>query len=81
MESLETVNVTEASLVILNVYHLLAAMFVAKLPLNPEPEMLPPAAEHVTPLPLDICENVKPPTDGDIVATGVEGQVMLVMAV
>lgn len=54
IDRFETVNVVEASLVILNLYHLLLAMLVAKLPLNPEPEMLPPAALHVTPLPLDI---------------------------
>jgi hypothetical protein len=75
------VNDVEALLVIEKVYHLLAAMFVASVPLNPEPEILPPAVAHVTPLPLEICENVIPAGGAEIVAVGVAGQVILVIAV
>jgi hypothetical protein len=44
----------DALLVILKVYHLLVEIFVARLPLNPEPLIDPAAAPVRTPLPLEI---------------------------
>ena len=71
----------DASLVILNTYHFDPAIFVARFPLKPVPEILPPAVAQVTPLPREICENVNPETDGEMVAMGSAGQLLVVIAV
>ena len=63
-----------------NVYHLLADTFVAEVPLNPEPEILPAAVAQVTPVPRENCEKINPLGGVEIVATGVEGQTIVVIA-
>jgi hypothetical protein len=77
MLRLSTVKVVEASLVILNVYHLFPEIAAARVVLNPVPVIPVPTVEHVTPLPREICENVKPLIAGLIVAVGAAGHVIV----
>ena len=80
MLKLFKVNETDESLVIEYVYHLLVAILADKLPLNPEPEIDPPAVPQVTPTPLEIWEKISPVGCVDIVEIGVAGQVIVVIA-
>ena len=73
----DTTNETVASLVMLNVYHFLLEIALAKVTLNPEPLIPVPLLAHETPLPLVIWENVKPVTEGATVAAGDAGQVIV----
>jgi hypothetical protein len=54
---------------------LLAVNALANVPLNPDPLIPLAALAQVTPVPLESWENVKPVTDGDIVAVGTAGHV------